>query len=139
MGFPGESVVKNPPANAGAKGDAGSIPWVKKIPWSFGNGNPLKYSYWDNPMGREACQTTVSGVAKSQTWQQLSIHAQRGVENMSVVSSTRLLSLLISLLKINLERYLLFKHKHSQYLNCYYTSKNFLLESAHTNWRKISI
>ena len=31
MGFPGGSVVKNLPANAG---DAGSIPaWVGKIPW----------------------------------------------------------------------------------------------------------
>jgi len=25
-GFPGDSVVKNPPANAGAAGEAGSIP-----------------------------------------------------------------------------------------------------------------
>ena len=35
MGFPGESVVKNPPANAGAEGDATLIPWVKKSPWSL--------------------------------------------------------------------------------------------------------
>lgn len=68
--------------------------------------------------------------------EQLSIHAQRGVKHMSVVSSIRLLSLLISLLKINLEGCLLFKHKLSQYLNCYYTCKNFLLESAYTNWKK---
>ena len=27
MGFPGSSVVKNPPANAGFN------PWVRKIPW----------------------------------------------------------------------------------------------------------
>ena len=26
MGFPGDSVVKNPPANAGGAGDLGSIP-----------------------------------------------------------------------------------------------------------------
>ena len=33
-GFPGDSVVKNPPAKAGDAGDLGSIPWVRKIPWS---------------------------------------------------------------------------------------------------------
>ena len=30
ISFPGGSVVKNPPANAG---DAGWIPWVRKVPW----------------------------------------------------------------------------------------------------------
>ena len=29
-GFPGGSVVQNPPANAG---DVGLNPWVRKIPW----------------------------------------------------------------------------------------------------------
>ena len=33
-----------------------------------GNGNPLKYSCLEDPMDRGACQTTVHGVAKSQTW-----------------------------------------------------------------------
>jgi len=28
-----EQVVKNPPANAGDVRDAGSDPWVRKIPW----------------------------------------------------------------------------------------------------------
>ena len=32
-GFPGGSVVKNPPANAGNSGDADSNPWIGKIPW----------------------------------------------------------------------------------------------------------
>ena len=32
--FPGGSVVKNPPANAGDARDAGSIPGLGKIPWS---------------------------------------------------------------------------------------------------------
>ena len=34
-GFPGGSVVKNPPTNAGDTRDVGSIPesWVRKIPW----------------------------------------------------------------------------------------------------------
>jgi len=30
MGFPGGSVVENPPAN---EGDIGLDPWVRKIPW----------------------------------------------------------------------------------------------------------
>ena len=30
-GFPGGSVVKNPPANAG--NERGFIPWVRKTPW----------------------------------------------------------------------------------------------------------
>ena len=40
LGFPGGSVVKNPPANAGDTGDVGSIPgWGRS---SRGrNGNPL--------------------------------------------------------------------------------------------------
>ena len=36
MGFPGGSVVKNLPANAGDAGDSGDsgfYPWVGKIPW----------------------------------------------------------------------------------------------------------
>ena len=32
-----------------------------------GNGNPLQYSCWENPMNRGAWQATVLGVAKSQT------------------------------------------------------------------------
>ena len=33
MGFPGGTVVKNLPANAGDTGDVGSIPGSGKIPW----------------------------------------------------------------------------------------------------------
>ena len=40
MVFPGGSVVKNPPANAG---DMGLIPGWGKSPGE-GNGNPLQYS-----------------------------------------------------------------------------------------------
>ena len=48
MGFPGVSVVKNPPANAG---DAGSIPGLGKSPGE-GNGNLLQCSCLGNPMDR---------------------------------------------------------------------------------------
>ena len=40
MGFPGDSVVKNPPANAG---DAGLIPGLGRSPGK-GNGSPLQCS-----------------------------------------------------------------------------------------------
>ena len=39
MGFPGGSVVKNPPASAGDAGDTGSIPGLRRSPGG-GNGNP---------------------------------------------------------------------------------------------------
>ena len=63
-GFPGGSVVKNPPANAR---DAGSIPGLGKSPGE-GNGNPLQYSCLGNPMDRGAWWATQSmGWQKSQT------------------------------------------------------------------------
>ena len=48
-GFPGGSVVKNSPANAG---DTGSIPGSRRS-LEGGNGNPLQYSCLENPMDRE--------------------------------------------------------------------------------------
>ena len=50
MGVPGGSVVKNPPANAG---DMGLIPGSGRSPGGE-NGNPLQYSYLENPMDRGA-------------------------------------------------------------------------------------
>ena len=46
---PDGPVVKNPPANAGDAGDAGSIPGLGRPPGE-GNGNPLQYSCLGNPM-----------------------------------------------------------------------------------------
>ena len=48
-GFPGGSVVKNPPANARATGDANLISGLGRFP-GVGNGNPLKYSCLENSM-----------------------------------------------------------------------------------------
>ena len=62
-GFPGFSVVKNPPANAG---DTGSIPGSERSP-RVGVGSPLQYSCLENSMDKGAWWATVTGVAKSQT------------------------------------------------------------------------
>ena len=57
-------MVKNPLANAGATGDAGSTPgWGRSL--GGGNGNPLKYSCQVIPTDRGAWQATVHGVAES--------------------------------------------------------------------------
>ena len=66
MGFPGGSVVKNLPANAGETGDVLLSLGQEESPGG-GNGNPLQYSCLENPMDRGAWQATVHGVTKSQT------------------------------------------------------------------------
>ena len=45
-----------------------SIQWLFTIPKEEGNGNPLQYSYLENPMDRRAWWATVHRVAKSWTW-----------------------------------------------------------------------
>ena len=63
VGFPGGSMVKNLPANAG---DAGSILGLGRSPGG-GNGNPLQYPCLGNPMDRGAWWATSMGSQKSQT------------------------------------------------------------------------
>ena len=74
LGFPGGSVVKNLPADAGV---AGSIPGLRRSPGD-GNGNPLQYICLGNPMERGAWWAAVCGVMKESnnlaTKQQLCLH-----------------------------------------------------------------
>ena len=63
MGFPGGSMVRNLPANAG---NIGSIPGPERSPGKR-NGNPLQCSCQENPMDRGAWQATVHAVTKSDT------------------------------------------------------------------------
>ena len=63
MGFPGDSVAKNLPANAG---DVGSILGSGRSPGE-GNGNPLQYSFLENSVDRGAWKATVYAAVKSQT------------------------------------------------------------------------
>ena len=60
LGFPGGSVVKNPPANIG---DAGSIPGWGRSPGE-GNGNPFQYSCLENSMDPGAWWAAVHGVTR---------------------------------------------------------------------------
>ena len=63
QGYPSDSAVRNPPANAG---DVGSTPGSRRSPRG-GYGNPLQYSCLENPMDSGDWRATVHGVTKSQT------------------------------------------------------------------------
>ena len=56
-------MVKDPPTDAGDKGDAGSIPGLGRSP-GVGNGNPFQYSCLENPMDRGSWPAIVHRVAK---------------------------------------------------------------------------
>ena len=72
-----KEVVKNPPANAGNAGDVGSIPGRGRSSGG-GHGNPLQYSFLENPMDRGTWQSIVHRVAKSRTWLEwLSMHTHK--------------------------------------------------------------
>ena len=60
LGFPGRSVVKNPPANAE---DMGSILGLGRSPRRE-NDNPLQYPFLKNLMDRGALRATIYGVTE---------------------------------------------------------------------------
>ena len=59
-------MIKNPPANTEATGDAGSLPGLERSPGG-GHGNPLLYSCLEYPMGRGAWGATVHEVTELDT------------------------------------------------------------------------
>ena len=61
LGFPGGSDGKDSTCNAG---DLGSTPGSGRSAGE-GNGNPLQYSFLENPMDRGAWQAADHGVAES--------------------------------------------------------------------------
>ena len=61
--FPGGTVVKNLPANAGDTEDLSLVPGLGRSSGG-GTSNPLQYSCWENPMDRGAWWATVHGVTK---------------------------------------------------------------------------
>ena len=60
LGFPGDSIVKSPPAKAK---DVGSVPGLGRSPGE-GHDKPLQYSCLENPLDRRAWRATVHGVTK---------------------------------------------------------------------------
>ena len=62
LSFPGGSVVNNPTA-----GDSVSISGSESYPGE-GHGNPLQYSYLENPMDRGSWRSMDHRVTKSPTW-----------------------------------------------------------------------
>ena len=84
-------MVKNPPANAGDTGDSGLIPGLGRFP-GVGNGNPLQYSCWENPMDRAWGEAAVHGVTKSR-YTHGGRHWQMGGERgWAITSGSRLVS-----------------------------------------------
>ena len=65
-GFPGGTVVKNPPANTGDARDLSLIPGLGRSP-GVGNGNILQYSYLENSKDRGAWQPIVQRATKRRT------------------------------------------------------------------------
>ena len=77
MGFPGGSVVKNPPAMQELQETkVGSLGWEDSP--GGGHGYPLQCSCLENPMDRRAQRATIQRVGKSQTqMKRLSTHAKQ--------------------------------------------------------------
>ena len=102
-GFPGGTVVKNPPANARDARHAGSIPGSGKS-LGAGNGNPFQCSWLGNPMDRGAWGGAVHGVTKSRVrlsdWTELNL--AQGV---------------IVVIKLFLNSYILIKNEKSKCLS----------------------
>ena len=67
--------VKNPPANAGATGDMGSIPGWRRSPGGR-NGNPLQYSCLENPMDGGAWRAKLWGGKESDMTEQAGFYTK---------------------------------------------------------------
>ena len=76
-GFPGGTVVKNPPVNAGDTRDVGSVSGLGRSP-GRGNGNPLQYSCLENPMHRGAWWALVHRVRKDSDTTEAMWHTHTG-------------------------------------------------------------
>ena len=78
--FPGGTVVKNLPANAG---DVSSIPELGRSS-GVGNGNPLQYSCLKNSVDRGAWWAKVQGIAKSQMELSARIHTNTPISHIKL-------------------------------------------------------
>ena len=53
-------------------------------PLGGGNGNPLRYSFWDNSVNIEAWWATVCGVTKSWTWLSYWVHTHKVISLVNI-------------------------------------------------------
>ena len=74
MGFPGGLDGKESACSAG---DWGSVPGSGRSPGKE-NGNPLQYSFLENPMDRGAWRATGHGVAESDMTEYTHTHTPQG-------------------------------------------------------------
>ena len=65
-GFPGDSVVKNPPANAGGARDEGLIPGLRRFPWNR-KWDPFQNSCLENSMDRGGWRATYSSWGRKES------------------------------------------------------------------------
>ena len=76
QGFPSNSAIKNPACNAG---DAGSVPGSGRTPGGE-NGNPLQYSFLENPMDRGTWQAKHQRVTRAgHDWVSTHTHTHNGL------------------------------------------------------------
>ena len=105
-GFPGGSVIKNMPANAG---DMDSTSESGRVPGG-GNGNPLQYSCLDNPMDRVAWRAAVWGRIEWNMTERLPHSLENKIDLPSLISIQWVTPLLIRVLMYALHTKLLLKH-----------------------------
>ena len=106
-------VKKKPTCNAGDSGDTDSIPGLGRSPGG-GNGNPLQYSWLDNPKDRGAWWATVHWATKHGHMQKQPLSLRR------------------------LQRFI----SHSQYMSCRLTVTSYWLRIdfiTTLSWRTVSL
>ena len=76
LGFPGDSVVRNLPANTGETGVTGLITGSGRSPGG-GNGNLFQNSCLVNPMDRAAWWATIQGITESNPTEGQNTHTRK--------------------------------------------------------------
>ena len=77
MGFPGGSDGNESACKAGDIRNVGSIPALGRSP-EEGNGNPLQYSYLENPMDRGAWHAIVHRILQLRILEWVAVSFSRG-------------------------------------------------------------
>ena len=77
-------VVKNLPATEGDVRDMGLIPGSGRFP-GRGHGNPIQYSYLENPMDRGAWRATVRSIAELDMTKSTCTHTHKYIRNITEV------------------------------------------------------